>query len=219
MKKVIPFEFRECASISRATGRRAKGLRELRDLLVDAGDSSLNYHVYQYFLKQQMNEYTNDFANWAGEALEERALAEQLSDVDPFDFKDVASLRSELLAVVDRYLEEFPEPRDVRPGQEFYFEDTVTLAFNVGIKAQNLAEFLIGIKYVDEASIYYHFYEARVRQGSDDFSHWLENTLGEKELAAKIRGIDPFMYSFEQIREQIVTWTELEVRRNMEGMQ
>src|SRR5512143_3995821 len=103
----VPFEFKECASISKATGRKAGSLRELRDLLVDVSESSLYYHVYQYFLKQQMGEYTNDFAGWAGESLEERALAEELSNVDPFDFKDIAGLRNELLTVIDRYLEQF----------------------------------------------------------------------------------------------------------------
>lgn len=218
VRQIEPFEFKECAIISKATGRRAKSLRDFRDLMVDASENSLYYHVYQYFLKQHMSEYSNDFADWAGEALEERALAEQLSNVDPFDFKDMAGIRKEFLTVIDSYLDQFPEPREVLPGQEFYFEEAVTVTFDVGIKAQNLAEFLVGIKYVDDASIYYHFYEARLRQGTDDFSHWLGDFMGEEELAGKVRAIDPFMHSFEEVREHIVTWTEQEVRRNMEGV-
>ena len=92
------------------------------------------------------------------------------------------------------------------------------MIFPAGIRARNLAEFLTGIKYVDSNSIYYHFYEARMRLGSavDDFSMWLEESLDKKELAAKIRSIDPFMHSVEGIREHLVEDIEKELRKDME---
>jgi hypothetical protein len=217
-RRTTPFVFKESASIIKSTGRNAKTLHELRKQLVDISDASLYYHVYEYFLKQQLSEYTNDFARWAGESLEERALAEQLSNVDPYNFKDMSSLRAELLSVIDRYQEEFPEPREVMPGREFYFSETVTLTFFVGVRARNLAEFLIGIKYVDISSIYYHFYEARMRQGRNDFSQWLEESLGERDLADKVSAIDPFMYSLDQIRDHIVSAIDTGVRTNMESV-
>ncbi len=212
------FEFKECAIIRKSTGKKASTLREFRRLLVDISEKSLYYHIYQYFLKQELSEYTNEFARWAGEFLEERALAEQLSNVDPYAFKDISSLRNELLAVLDSYQKQFPEPREVGPGHEFYFEETVTFTFPVGIKARNLAEFLFGIKYVDISSVYYHFYEARVQKAKDDFSLWIEDSLEEKALAEKIRAIDPFMHSLDRIRDYIVTAVEQTVRSNMEGL-
>lgn len=215
-KQTKSFEFKESASIRKSTGQKAKTLLELRQLLADVSERSLYHHIYQYFLKQHVVEYTNDFAEWIGESLEERALAEQLSNVDPYGFSGLSSLRAELLQVIDRYLEQFPEPREALPGNEFYFNETVTLTFPVGIKAQNLAEFFIGIRFVDVTSLYYHFYEARVRQGIDDFSRWLEGTLGEKELAEEIRRIDPFMHTLEGIREHIVNAVERAVQREME---
>jgi hypothetical protein len=210
------FEFKECAIIRKSTGKKAVTLRELRSLLVDISEKSIYYHIYQYFLKQELSEYTNEFARWAGEFLEERALAEQLSNVDPYSFKDLASLRNELLAVLDYYHEQFPESREVARGHEFYFEESVTFTFLVGVKVRNLAEFLFGIKYVDISSIYYHFYEARVRHGMDDFSRWIEDSLEEKALAEKVRAIDPFMNSLDRIRDHIVTAVEQTVRSNME---
>ena len=54
-------------------------------------------------------EYTNDFAQWVGESLEERALSEHLSTVDPFELRDMSSLRRALTGIIDRYLELFPE--------------------------------------------------------------------------------------------------------------
>jgi hypothetical protein len=104
------------------------------------------------------------------------------------------------------------------PGDEFYFNETITLIFPEGMVVRNLAEFLAGVKYIDAGSIYYHFYEARMRLGSgiDDFSSWLETALMKKELAEKIRAIDPFMHSVEGIREHIVEADEEDEKRDME---
>jgi len=96
----------------------------------------------------------------------------------------------------------------------------VTLIFPVGIRARNLAEFFAAIKYIEEDCIYYHFYEARIRlgRGNDDFSRWFEDTLGEKDLAAKIRAVDPLMYTVEQIRTFIAGLVGETVRRDMEAI-
>ncbi|RJQ22612.1 MAG: hypothetical protein C4560_02165 [Nitrospiraceae bacterium] len=221
MEEIRHFEFRQCASILKSTGRKAGNLREMRDLIAVVSDESIFHHTYQYFLKGHILEYTNDFAQWAGESLEERALGERLSGIDLYGFNSIGGLRDELLRVTDEYLEKFPEPRDSMPGDEFFFSETVTLIFPAGVRAQNLAEFLIGIKYIDAGSIYYHFYEARMRLGSgtDDFSSWLEDALIKKELAGKIRSIDPFMHSVEGIREHIVEAVEKEVKKDMEVVQ
>jgi hypothetical protein len=214
------FIFKQCVNVIKATGKRAKDLRELRKVIASISDESLFHHTYQYFLKDHILEYTNDFAHWAGESLEESSLAEQLSNIDPYNFINTADLRKEIVKVIDEYLEVFPEPRRALPGEEFYFNETVTLTFPVGIRAQNLAEFFIGIKYIDAQSIYYHFYEARMRLGGgiDDFSLWVEQVLENKDLAEKIRTIDPFMHSTEGIREHIIEVLEEAVRNQMEGV-
>lgn len=214
------FEFKQCVNILKSTGRKAKNLRELRGVLADVSDGSIFHHTCQYFLKGHYLEYTNDFAHWAGEYLEERALAERLSNIDPYGFGDIADLRKALLNVIDGYLEGFPEPRDAMPGDEFYFNETITTIFPAGIKAGNLAEFLIAIRYIDADSIYYHFYEARVRlgKGTDDFSAWFDDTLRKSILAEKIRAIDPFMHTIEGIRKHIIEAVEEEVRKGMEIM-
>lgn len=218
MAKAKPFVFRQCVSILKSTGKKAGNLRELREVISSVSDESISHHTYQYFLKGHILEYTNDFAHWIGESLEERALGERLSGIDPYDFKKIDELRSELLRVIDEYLEKFPEPREAIPGDEFYFNETLTLIFPAGMVVRNLAEFLMGIKYIDAGSIYYHFYEARTRLGSgaDDFSVWINSSLGKKELAQKIRAIDPFMRSVEGIREYIAETVEEEVKQDME---
>ncbi len=212
------FDFKQHSSIVKATGRHAANLRELRDVIAAVSDDSIFHHTYQYFLKGHILEYTNDFAQWAGENLEERALAERLSNIDPYEFRNITDLRDELLRTIDEYLEKFPEPRAAMPGDEFYFNETISLTFHVGIRAQNLAEFLLAIKYVDMGSIYYHFYEARMRLGGgvDDFSAWVDNVLGKRDLAERIRSIDLFMHSAEGIREHIILEVEAEVKKDME---
>ncbi len=217
-EKIEPFEFRQCISILVSTGKKAKDLHELRNMIATVSDESIFHHTYQYFLKGHILEYTNDFAHWAGESLEERALAEHLSNIDPYEFKDIKELREKIILVIDEYLKNFPEPRMAVAGDEFFFNETITIIFPVGIRAKNLAEFLTAIKFIDTGCIYYHFYEARMRLGGgiDDFSRWIEDAFEKKELANKIRGIDPFMHNIEEIREHLLEAVEEEVRKDME---
>ena len=220
-KKIEPFEFKQCISIVKSTGKHAKNISELRSIISKIGDESIFHHVYQYFLKGHMLEYTNDFSHWAGESFEERALAERMASIDPYTFKSVNGVRKELIREIDDFLRNSPKPRDVVPGNEFYFNETVSLVFPVGVKTRNLAEFLVAIEYIDSGSIYYHFYDSRVRLGGgkiDDFSFWIEHSLGKKKLAESIRTIDPFMHSISSIRGHIKEIIEAYVKADMEGV-
>ena len=214
----LAFEFKQCVTLLKATGKKAKGLREFRDALASVGRGSIFHHTYQYLLKGHVLEYTNDFAHWAGESIEERALAEHLSNIDPYDFRDIDGLRAELVKQIDEYLERFPEPRDAMAGDEFFFNETIMLVFSAGVRARNLAEFLMAIKYVDSSALFYHFFDARQRLGGiDDFSRWFEEALGKSELAVRVRAIDPFMHSLEGLRERIAAAVEDEVKKDMES--
>jgi len=212
------FEFRQYASVLKSTGRKATTLQELRDIIAHVSDESIFHHMYQYFLKGHVLQYTNDFAHWAGESLEERVLSEHLSNIDPYGFRKIGDLRQELLRVIDEYMTKFPSPRQAMPGDEFCFNQTITLVFPVGMRVQNLAEFLLAIKYADPGCIYYHFYEARTRLGSgiDDFSAWIAGSLDNKDLARQINAIDPFMHMIEGIREHIIEVVEQDLRQHME---
>jgi len=65
---------------------------------------------------------------------------------------------------------------------------------------------------VDASAIYNHIFEARLREkkGRSDFAIWLEEVLGEKELAKQIEDIDSYMFSLEGIREKIIGLFERE---------
>ncbi len=219
--KKEPFEFKQCVSIVKSTGTHVKNLSEMRQAISKIGDEAIFHHVHQYFLKGHMLEYTNDFSQWAGESLEERALAERLASIDPYTFKSINEVRKELIREIDAFLEMCPKPHDVIEGNEFYFNETVSFVFQVGVRTQNLAEFLVAIEYIDAGSIYYHFYDSRVRLGEgtvDDFSRWIEHSLGRKNIADRIREIDPFMHSIESIRTHIKEIIAVYVRADMEGV-
>ena len=219
MKDIKPFEFKQCITILKATGEKAKNLRELRDRISDISDESMFHHVYEYFLKEQrVLEYTNDFAQWIGEILKERVLSERLSNIDPYTYKAMTDIRCEIVRVLEEYLKEVPKIKTVLPGDEFYFNESITIISTIGIQAKNLAEFLMAVKYVDLESIYFHFYEARIRppEEIDDFSNWFEDALDKKNLANKIRHIDPFMHSLEATRQHIIELVEDELKNDME---
>lgn len=218
MEEDKPFDFMDCVNILKSTGKWASGLRDLRAVIDEISDASLFHHTCQYFMGVHILEYSNDFAQWVGESLEERALSEHLSMIDPFELNDMGSLRKELTGIIDWYLEHFPEPRNALSGDEFYFIETITIIFRAGVRARNLAEFLTAIRFVDPGSIYYHFYEARMRRGTDDFSAWVEEALKKKDLAQTIRAIDPFMHTTEGIRQHIIETVEKQVTEDMEGV-
>jgi hypothetical protein len=217
-EKLTSFEFRDIANIPRSTGQKAADLHQLRGLLAEVSDQCIFHHTYRYFAKGHILEYTNDFAQWAGKDLEEGMLAEHLSIIDPYSFASIAELRNELLRVIDFYTAAFPGTRPALPGNEFYFMESVTFVFPASLRVQNLAEFLMALKYVDISSIYYHFYEARVRLGEqvDDFSKWIDEVAGASQLAADIRAIDPFMHNLEGIRDLLFGMIEQTLREEME---
>jgi hypothetical protein len=220
-KNIDAFEFMECIAILKTTGKKAASLKELRDIVATVSEESIFHHTYQYFLKGHIMEHTNDFSNWIAMNLEERVLAEHLSNIDPYIFKTIEDIRKELLRILDEYIKNFPETRHVHKGDEFYFTETITMVFPLGIKAKSLAEFLVAIKNIETSCIYYHFYDARIRQGRgiDDFSRWIESATGNKKLARKIRMIDPFMHSLERIRTHITDLVEEHVTAEMQGIE
>ncbi len=212
------FEFRASIRIAKFTGHRARDLRQLLEGIRTVSEQSIYHHTVEYFLKGHPVYFTNDFAQWVGDALEESALAEKLSNIDPYGYKDINALREALLETIQDYLREFPEPRPARTGEEFSFSESFGVVYPLGLRVQNLAEMLFALKVVEDRSIFYHFYEARMRlHGIDDFSMWIEYSLGKKALAEQLRAIDPFMHDLEGIRNKIVETIERHLWEEMKG--
>ncbi len=211
------FGFMQCATLLKATGVSARTLAELRSCVETVPGDSIFHHTAQYFLKGRVSDYTNDFAQWAGESLEERALSERLSSVDPYAASAMEAVRADLLRVLDEHLAGFPPPREALEGDAFHFNTPVTFVYPAGLRAANLAEFLVALEHLPPESIYFHFYEARVRLrgGMDDFSRWVEGSLEKGGLAGRIRSIDPFMHGVEGVRRLLVAAVREELDRDM----
>ncbi len=80
--------------------------------------------------------------------------------------------------------------------------------------AHNLGDFVEIMRKVTIDSIYFHIYEARLRlqKGTNDFSIWMEDSLGEKELADRIASIDPYVYTLENLRSRIIEQVDNYIR-------
>lgn len=202
------FTFFECTSLIQPTVRRAHGIKDLIELVSEVEPSVIYHHTHQYYLKAttEVPEYSNDFAVWAAEALEERALAEKLANLDLYDYSTIEEVREAIIYILKSYVEENPAPRPARKGDDFDFNDSISIIMPVDIMVATLQDFIRALHMVGASSIYFHFYEARMRLGrpTDDFSHWLDQVLGQSRLAAEIRGVDPYHYSLEGLRQHIL---------------
>ena len=204
-----PFKFFECMNLLQPTGRQAQDLPQLLSLIGEVEPGVIFHHTHQYYLKAaiEIPEYTNDFAVWAAESLEERALAEKLASLDLYGCEDVEEVRNALIRIIKTYLRENPAPRAARNGDAFFFNDAVTIIMEAGPMAGNLPEFIEALRTVGASSIYFHFFEARMRLHgpADDFSVWLDQSLGREDLAQRIQRLDPYHYSLEGLRQQILS--------------
>jgi hypothetical protein len=197
------------------TGRRAADIIELLEILRQASPESIFHHMHQYFLKPYVSPppYPNDFAVWVADALEEKSLAERLANLNPFEFSKIEDVGEKLIRIITEHLKEYPPPRPVLPGKEFFFNEGVTLVTPSGFEASSKKEFLDALRLVDSSSIYFHFYEARLRIGKerDDFSRYLDDCPGCSGLASRISSLDPYMYSTEVLRKKIEDIVSAEV--------
>jgi hypothetical protein len=118
-----PFWFRECFLMPMPLGRKAINLRELLQVLREADESVLYYHLLQFRLaaNQPVVEYPNDFALWAATALQDSKLAEKLSSFDPFEYDHMEQVREAMVDILEEYLWNLPSVPWARSGFEFHF--------------------------------------------------------------------------------------------------
>ena len=215
----IRFRFYECIILVMPTGKKAVNLREFAELLKVVNPRVIFHHLHQFFIKpvHQPRDYPNDFAHWAAFGLEDFKLAEKLSNLAPFRFSDIESLREALVDIIEDHMWESPIVPWARPGSEFFFNESTTIVTPTGIEAKNLTEFENALIKVNTSSVYYHFFESRQRlhQDVDDFSFWIENNFDRPNLVRQIRNIDFYLYSLLELRERIIQILELELS-NME---
>ncbi len=204
-----PFHFYTSSLLVEITGKKAYHLKDFVKILKEIDESSIFYHIHHAFREYSFapGQYSNDFARWVAEDLEEMSLAERLSSINIRDFTDLESLRRRLVGIIEDHLMHATEIRKAPPGREFYFQHGISIAMATAYEVNTLAEFAEALDKVGMRSLYYHFFYARLRLGrkTNDFSHWIETSLGEEEIARRIDQLDPYFMTMDQLKEKIIS--------------
>ena len=190
------------------TGLRANTLGQLLRYLHDIPGSSIFYHTHHMYLSHHFETpgFSNDFALWASEALQEDALGEKLAAIDLLSFTSIRELREKIIATIENHGGPAGnQQRDCPPGDEFHFCRSKSFIMRTGLVAHDPAEFFAVLPQVTNASLFFHFFEARLRLGrpTDDFSQWLA-WRGKDSLAGAISALDPYSMTLDEFKERII---------------
>jgi len=133
-------------------------------------------------------------------------------------FDHLRELRDRIVAVIEGYLEPRQALRTAPAGEEFHFMDAVSFVLPTRHRAASMAELAQALPVVGSASIAYHLFEARLRNGGqeNDFSSWFERELGERELAAAVRGLDPYSYTADGLQHRLAGMITQRLRSRLE---
>jgi len=209
-----PFEIYTLAHVSRMGGQVAATLRELANGLETCSDESVYHHTIVAMRTHLAlsEEVTNDYARWAQTSLRREDLAAPLAMADMKDCQSIGDLRAALCNIVRAYIEARPESADQPAESPFYFCEGMEVAVPLETTARTLEEFRQCVRDMKGESFYLHFVEPRMRHEnrSNDFSEWLEKSLGMHELAAKINEIDVMDSTLEGARERILELLDAE---------
>ncbi|MCK9430882.1 MAG: DUF5752 family protein [Candidatus Omnitrophica bacterium] len=205
-----PFKFCTRLHLSELTGLRATTLSQLLDLIKEVPGSCIYHHTHRFLQQHQYlsPEPPNDFSYWVMEVLGEDELGEKLVSIDTMQYSAIRGLREKISLTIEDYLRDSPfaKLKFARPGEEFHFIKSISFILPTNYIVYDLKEFIEVLKKITLDSIYFHIFEARLRleKPTNDFSYWIENSLGDKELAGEISGFDPYTRTLEDLRNTII---------------
>ena len=204
---VDPFAFQTERHLVVLTGRKARNLAQLQEHLHKVSGASIFYHTHYLFLTHNFGKprFHNEFAHWASHTLQEEGLAERLTAIDLLAMTSIRDLRTAIITTVEKYLGEGRQLRECPPGDEFHFCEAKSFVSHTGFVAHDARELFEMVGRVTDASLYFHFFQARLRleRPTNDFSAWLQNH-GEPRLAQAIDRLNPYDATLAELREQIV---------------
>jgi hypothetical protein len=204
------FRFYTRLHLSGLTGLRAATLSQLAGLIKQVPGSCIYHHTHRFLQQHQYlsPEPPNDFAYWVTEILGEDELGEKLASIDTVQFSTIHDLREAIAIAIDDYLKNnaLAKLRFAREGEEFHFVKSVSFIIPTNYVAYDLKEFKDILGNITIDSIYFHIFEARLRleRKTNDFSNWIENSIGDKELAEDISKLDPYTHTLEELRKVII---------------
>jgi Family of unknown function (DUF5752) len=203
-----PFHFNTSAHLLLIERERATNLSELLYGLSTCSENSIFQHTFRtlqehHFIREG---FSNDFAHWALSACNEPGLAERLASVDVREFTSVQAVREQIIHIVEEYVQRHRRSRDRVVDEPFYFCAADVVVMPTPFVAHNLPEFVDGLAHVSVHSIHHHFIEARLRLKLtlNDFSLWLEEEAGVRDVARRINRIDIYTATMEGVRRQII---------------
>jgi hypothetical protein len=204
------FRFYTRLHLSELTGLRASTLSQLAGLIKQVPGSCIYHHTHRFLQQHQYlsPEPPNDFAYWVTEILGEDELGEKLASIDTVQFSTIHDLREAIVTAIDDYLKNstLAKLRFAHEGEEFHFVKSVSFVIPTNYVAYDLKEFKDILGNITIDSIYFHIFEARLRleRKTNDFSNWIENSIGDRELAEDISKLDPYTHTLEELRKVII---------------
>lgn len=203
-----PFRFMAASTLTRITGRRASTLLELLDGIRHCDDASIFNHTFQsleehHFLTEG---FSNDFAQWALAACNEPLLGERLASLDVNQYETLADVRTDLVKALEAHLRRSPAAASRQAFEAFHFCEALTVAVPTQWEAWTLSEFCDTLRQVSVHTVYYHFVTARLREplALNDFSFWVDDGLGLRELGDRIDRIDIYTNTLDGVRQRIL---------------
>jgi len=208
MNHAEPFVFYTELRLVALTGLRASNLAELLNHLGEVPGSSIFYHTHHMYLAHHFEtpSFSNDFALWVSEALQEEALGERLAAIDLLSFTSIRQLREAVIATIERHIKaDGPRLRQCPPGDEFHFCRSKSFLLSTSLIARDPEEFFKVLPLVSKASVFFHFFGARLRLGrpGNDFSQWLR-ARGRQGLASAIEALDPYSMTLDEFKERVI---------------
>lgn len=194
---------KDCEILNIATGVRAQNLEELRDSLKTIHPDSIDYHFWAKKLRPgfQESEYNNDFADWVYTRLHNNKLAERLSLINPGMFPNIDDLRSALIEVIQKSLEENKSAKNSKESEQFQFTQSQIVLFETKHEVSKPEELTDLIPRLSKGSIYYHFIASK--NGSDDIITYIEKSGDSySELANKLSDLDPYFFTLSQLKSR-----------------
>jgi hypothetical protein len=203
-----PFRFVDYEGLVVASGALARNLREFLEVIGRVSGDVIHHHLFRAVLGHRYGvwDHTNDFSTWAASGLGDPVLAEKLSSLDPFRRGGIEDARAAIVDIVEDHLDATATVPWARPGFEFHFASGMYFPLPSEREAWSLEELRAGISEIPLSSLYFHFYEARLRgeDDEDDFSRWLEDELHRADLSERLRRIDFYLFSLEELRQRVV---------------
>lgn len=204
------FRFFTRLHLTELTGLRASNLSQLLGFIKEVPGSCIYHHTHKFLQQHQFYspEPPNDFAYWVTGVLGEDELGEKLASIDIVQYSTIRSLRDKIAGTIEDFLNnsDLAKLKFARESEEFHFLKSVSFVLATKYEACNFKEFADVLERIAVDSIYFHFFESRLRleKGRNDFSNWIENSCQDKQLADAISRLDPYTHTLEGLRTTLV---------------